>query len=177
MPGRWWQTANVNRYLALLVIVVGDGVYIVLAFTSHDRHPHLKIIHRRKKWSNSSETLLSIVNWRTDTKFLIKFGAWRTLFSIRGGWGVSKCILPRPWIGTEWPFPSMILLFLLNLNKTKDYLGGCHVRGGTSMCHEGSGWARLRVLKAFAMSVGLGVGVGMVRLTILTEPNQTEVLK
>ena len=110
------KAANVDRCLALFVIL-----WLVIIYRSPWLShlmigiPVWKYFTEKPNGSNSIETLLSVVNWRTDTKFLIKFGASRTLFRIRGGWGVSKCVLPRPIIGTKWPFPTMILLFLFNL--------------------------------------------------------------
>ena len=50
--------------------------------------------------SNSTEQLLSEVNWRTDIRFLISFGETRTLLRCRGP---DKCAVPVEVTGSKEP--------------------------------------------------------------------------
>jgi hypothetical protein len=55
--------------------------------------------------SNSTETWLSVVNWRTDRRFLIMPGARRTLFSLNGP-GIIEYLVPTT--GRVAPLPTMM---------------------------------------------------------------------
>jgi len=57
------------------------------------------------KGPNSTEKLLSEVNWRTDIRFLISFGETRTLLRCRGP---DKCAVPVEVTGSKEPLPTTI---------------------------------------------------------------------
>ena len=55
--------------------------------------------------SNSTEQLLSEVNWHTDIRFLISFGETRTLLRCRGP---DKYVVPVEVTGSTEPSPTTI---------------------------------------------------------------------
>ena len=62
---------------------------------------------------NSTEQLLSELNWRTDIRFLIRFGETRTLLKCKK---VGKCATPVDVTGKREQLPAII-------EKGKDEFG------------------------------------------------------
>jgi hypothetical protein len=56
--------------------------------------------------SNSTEQLLSVVNWRTEIKFLISFGETRTLLRDKLD---GRCAKPVEVTGSKEPSPTTML--------------------------------------------------------------------
>ena len=55
--------------------------------------------------SNSTEQLLSVVNWRTEMRFLISFGETRTLLRDNES---ERCVAPVAVTGSKDPLPTRI---------------------------------------------------------------------
>jgi hypothetical protein len=97
------------RTCVLLLLVVGKNGYkspvlLHLAITLRV----CRSFTERPKGSNSIEQLLSVVNRRTEIKFLIMLGDTRTLFRTRGECGVGNEYEPVEVIGKRAPLPTII---------------------------------------------------------------------
>ena len=65
----------------------------------------LRSFTEQPEGSNSTEQLLSMVNWQTEIRFLMSFGETRTLLSCRGP---GKRASPEEVTGVREPSPTII---------------------------------------------------------------------
>jgi len=98
--------------------VVSVGVLMLVGGKNGYKSPkllHLAITLRvcrsfteRPKGSNSIEQLLSVVNRRTEIKFLIMLGETKTLFRTRERCGVGNEYEPVEVMGKRAPLPTIM---------------------------------------------------------------------
>jgi hypothetical protein len=76
------------------------------AIAPNDHVPRLESFTEQPAGSNSTEQLLSVVNWRTEIKFLISFGETRTLLRDKLD---GRCAKLVEVTGSKEPSPTIML--------------------------------------------------------------------
>lgn len=126
------ERLGLDLFLELVLVVMGYRSprlsHLIRAI------PVWKSFREKPNGSNSIETLLSVVNLPTDTKFLINFGACSILFRKKGVCeGFYVCTAKAINWNRVATSDNYIIIFAQFKIRRKITLRGCHMRSGSGV--------------------------------------------